>query len=88
MVAAEGSIAKDQHPAEIRGDGGPSPATVLVIVGFALLGGVGAALLFARSDSQMDKAWTAVLTVGTAWSYIGAGLVAWRRRPDYRTGRG
>jgi signal transduction histidine kinase len=63
-----------------------SAATVLVIVGFALLGGVGAAVLFARSDSQVDKAWTAVLTVGTGWSFIGAGLVAWRRRPDYRTG--
>ena len=57
-----------------------------MIIGVAVLAGVGAALLFARSDSQVDRGWYAVLTVWTGWSFIGAGLVAWCRRPDYRIG--
>jgi signal transduction histidine kinase len=67
-------------------DRGPSPATIAVIGAVALMGGVGAALLFARSDTQVDKAWNAVLTIWTGWSYIAAGVIAWRRRPEYRIG--
>ncbi len=51
------------------------------------MGGIGAVLLFARSDTEADKAWNAVLTVWTGWSYIAAGVVAWSRRPDYRIGQ-
>ena len=43
--------------------------------------------MFARSDTEADKAWNAVLTVWTGWSYIAAGVVAWSRRPDYRIGQ-
>ncbi|HZE06526.1 MAG TPA: histidine kinase [Solirubrobacteraceae bacterium] len=53
----------------------------------AVLGGAGALVLFARSDSTPDPWATALLTLFTAWSCVAAGLVAWQRRPEYRTGR-
>ena len=76
-------------PASARrfADRGPSSAAIVLIATLALMGGIGAVLLFARSDTEADKAWNAVLTVWTGWSYIAAGVVAWSRRPDYRIGR-
>ncbi len=66
---------------------GPSNRTLVAVVLIALLGGAGAVILLARSDSTPDRAATAALTLFTAWSFIGAGLIAWRRRPDYRIGQ-
>ncbi len=40
------------------------------------------ATLVATSDHTTGKTPLAVLTLATAWSFLGAGCVAWRRRPE------
>ena len=48
----------------------------------------GAALvpLVLTSDHEEDKAVWAIFGPAVAWSFVGTGLYAWRRRPESRVG--
>ena len=52
----------------------------------ALAGGIGAGAVIATSDHLDDPVVRAVVTVLVAWSFVGSGLVAWRRQPRNRFG--
>jgi PAS domain S-box-containing protein len=60
-----------------------------VLVGLwniALLLAVGAAALVFTSDHETEPWPTAGLSIATALAFVGAGLIAWARRPDNRIG--
>src|SRR5215207_2612062 len=60
-----------------------------VLVGvwnLALLLAVGSAVLVFTSDHESSPWATASLSAATGLAFVGAGLVAWARRPDNRTG--
>jgi hypothetical protein len=59
---------------------------VLTVVPAALVAGVAVAVPVFTSERTDDPARTGVLTLVIGWSFIGAGLVAARRRPENRTG--
>ena len=47
---------------------------------------VNAALLVRADDRPRSLAYLLITVVGVSWSFVGAGLVAWTRRPTNRTG--
>src|SRR3954468_6681397 len=57
------------------------------LIGLAVAGlaaGLGALALAITSDHELGR--TFVLAIAVGWSFIGAGLYAWWRRPEHRTG--
>ena len=58
----------------------------LAIVAAALLCGVGDVLLVLGSDHLRDPDVWVVFGPAVGWSFVGAGLYAWRRRPESRFG--
>jgi len=58
----------------------------LVVMPAALVAGIAASVPVFASDRTEDPVRTGVLTLVIGWSFIGAGLVASRRRPENRTG--
>jgi signal transduction histidine kinase len=61
-------------------------ARTRAVVLAALLCGAGVVALVLSSDHQDAKAAWAVFGPAVAWSFIGVGLYAWRRRPESRAG--
>jgi signal transduction histidine kinase len=55
-------------------------------VGALVAGLVNAALLVRADDRPRSLAYLLIAVVGVSWSFVGAGLVAWTRRPTNRTG--
>jgi PAS domain S-box-containing protein len=53
---------------------------------FALLVGAGSAALVFASDHESSPWATAALTIATGLAFVAAGLIAWARRPENRTG--
>ncbi len=59
------------------------------LIGLAAVGvvlGVVMAVVVATSDHQINPGLEAALTLIVAWSFLGAGLYSWDRRPDNLTG--
>src|SRR3954471_23295712 len=57
------------------------------LIGLAVAGlaaGLGALALALTSDHELGR--TFVLAIAVGWSFIGAGLYAWWRRPEHGTG--
>jgi signal transduction histidine kinase len=65
---------------------GPSPRRQLLIAAAGLLAGLGAHVLLRASDHFPDRRLWAVFGPLIAWSFVGTGLFAWRRRPESRFG--
>jgi signal transduction histidine kinase len=61
-------------------------ARTRAVVLAALVCGAGVVALVLSSDHQDAKAVWAVFGPAVAWSFIGVGLYAWRRRPESRIG--
>ena len=61
-----------------------SALIALAVAGFAL--GLAALALVTSSDREHDPTPIIVLALTMVWGFIGAGLYAWWRRPDNRTG--
>ena len=61
-------------------------ARVRFIVAAALLMGAGAVVLLLTSDHQEARVIWAILGPVVAWTFVGTGIYASRRRPDSRTG--
>src|SRR5215216_3200737 len=59
---------------------------MFAVVLAALAAGAVVIALVLASDHIENKAVSAVLQPVVAWSFIGTGLYAWRRRPESRTG--
>jgi signal transduction histidine kinase len=58
-----------------------------VVVTVAAVSGVAVVALVVQSDREPDPTWaSALLALLVGWAYIGSGLVAWRHRPESRTG--
>jgi signal transduction histidine kinase len=53
----------------------------------ALVAGVGVCMLALASDHQEAKEAFAIFGPAVGWGFVGAGLFAWRREPENRTGR-
>ena len=64
----------------------PRPSIVVAIAVAALLAGAGIAALELGSDHQDAKAVWALFGPAVGWSFVGAGLYAWRHRPESRIG--
>ena len=62
------------------------PRLLLSIAALGLLAAAGAIALVLTSDHEPHPAFTAVLGPVVGLTFIGAGLVAWWRRPDNRFG--
>ena len=45
-----------------------------------------ALLLRAGDDRPQPLVYLVISVIGVSWSFVGAGLVAWTRRPENRTG--
>src|SRR3954462_2164259 len=57
------------------------------LVGLAVAGlaaGLGVLALALTSDHGLERTFTIAISIG--WSFIGAGLYAWWRRPEHRMG--
>jgi hypothetical protein len=64
-----------------------NPRLRLALAVVALVAGlVNAALLVRADDRPRSLAYLLITVVGVSWSFVGAGLVAWTRRPTNRTG--
>ena len=64
-----------------------NPRLRLALAFVALVAGlVNAALLVRADDRPRSLAYLLITVVGVSWSFVGAGLVAWTRRPANRTG--
>ena len=61
--------------------------TVAGVVGLGLLLSAGALALVLASDHEEDPIFRATAYLLMAWSFIGAGIVAWMRRPDNAFGQ-
>ena len=59
---------------------------VRAAVVLAVVASAGGAYAVAVSDHTADRTPIAALTLATAWSFLAAGYVAWRRRPENRIG--
>ncbi len=57
------------------------------IVLAAVAAGVGVGVIALESDHQEAKAAFAIFGPAVGWGFVGAGLFAWRREPENRTGR-
>ena len=63
-----------------------SSRVLVALWNVALLLAVGAAVLVFTSDHESSPWAAASLSIATSLAFVGAGLIAWARRPDNRTG--
>jgi signal transduction histidine kinase len=64
-----------------------NPRLRLALAFVALVAGLVNAVLLVRADDRpRSLAYLLITVVGVSWSFVGAGLVAWTRRPTNRTG--
>ncbi len=73
-------------PAPLVQGRSPRPAVLWVLAVVALLTAVGAVVLAVSSDHVPDPVARALLFDWIALPFVGAGLIAWARRPDSRFG--